>query len=71
MNKSISINAKAAALLKQLADSEGVSVRAYVEALTHYAVSCDRRPGSWEGCSSFDFETYDRRNEMSCADRWF
>jgi hypothetical protein len=55
-----------------MAAAEGVSRRAYLEALMHYAISCCRRPGSWEAARSFECPTYDDRHEEGrYADRWF
>lgn len=67
---SITINAEAKAQLAEHAAAHGVSLRTYLEALANYAISCERRPGSWEANQPFDFGTYDERQEVY-ADRWF
>jgi len=66
------ISTGAAALLRELARRNGVSERAYLEALLHYAGSIERRPGSWESSRPFDFASYDGRDPNGMfADRWF
>ena len=67
---SVTINASAKAQLAEHAAAHGVSLRTYLEALASYAISCERRPGSWEANKPFDFATYDERHEVY-ADRWF
>lgn len=63
------ISTGAAALLRELARRNDVSERAYLEALLHYAGSCERRPGSWEAARPFALSTY--VDDQSGADRWF
>lgn len=67
---SVTINASAKEQLAAYAAGHGVSLRTYLEALAHFAISCERRPGSWEANRSFEFSTYDERHEV-VADRWF
>lgn len=69
MNARRTISRGAAALLREIAQREGVSERAYLEALLHYAGSCVRRPGSWEAARPFEIGTY--LDDQSGADRWF
>lgn len=66
------IDAKAYALLAEMAAAEAVTPRQYLEALLHYAGSCHQRPGSWEANAPFRFRSYDNRCEEGLfADRWF
>lgn len=67
---SIEINPKAKELLAECAAQYGVELRTYIEALANYAISCERRPGSWEANQPFEFGTYDQRLE-TFADQWF
>lgn len=68
----VTIDAKAKELLDEMAAAEGISSRQYLEALLHYAGSCYRRPGSWEGRLPFKYANYDTRHEDGqFADRWF
>jgi hypothetical protein len=70
--KRVTINAKAVDYLDEMAAAEGVSKKVYLEALMNYAISCYRRPGSWEANRPFEFSTYDDRlGEDIFADRWF
>ncbi len=66
----VELNAKAIELLAEYAAGHDVDLRTYVEALANYAISCERRPGSWEAARSFEFATYDKRGE-TYADQWF
>lgn len=66
----IEVNSKAHDLLAELAADHGVALRTYIEALANYAISCERRPGSWEANAPFDFGNYDARHEVY-ADTWF
>lgn len=62
----------AARQLEAFAESHGVDLNTYLEAVLHYIISTERRPGSWEGSQPFEFKTYDRRQEEGrFADRWF
>lgn len=68
----VTIPRKAAEQLKAFAENHGVPLRTYLEAVLHYVISTERRPGSWEGSQPFEFSTYDtRREDGSFADRWF
>lgn len=68
----ITIDADAAALLREIAAAHDVTPREYLEALLHYAGSIHHRPGSWEANTPFTFSSYDRRSdEGGFADRWF
>jgi hypothetical protein len=72
MSARVTISTGAAALLRELAARNDVTPRAYLEALLHYAGSCERRPGSWEADRPFDFASYDERTDDGrFADRWF
>lgn len=68
--EAIEVNGKARDLLANLAAEHGVDLRTYVEALANYAISCERRPGSWEANEAFDFGNYDARLDV-VADTWF
>lgn len=68
----ITINADAAALLREIAAAHYVTPREYLEALLHYAGSIHNRAGSWEANTPFAFSAYDRRSDQGgFADRWF
>lgn len=68
----IAIPDKAGGQLKAFAENHGVQLNTYLEAVLHYIISTERRPGSWEGSQPFEFKTYDtRREEGRFADRWF
>jgi hypothetical protein len=74
--KTLSISTGASDLLGDMAHAQGVTKRAYLEALLHYAGSCHFRPGSWEANTPFDYSRYDESNLDSnglgtFADRWF
>jgi hypothetical protein len=64
------LNAHGVAQLEEIARAYGATAREYLEALMHFAISCERRPGSWEA-QGFYFSAYDPRNEHAHADRWF
>lgn len=66
----VELNAKAVELLAEYAAGHGVDLRTYIEAMANYAISCERRPGSWEAARPFEFATYDKRGE-TYADQWF
>jgi hypothetical protein len=65
----VRLNAKGLDKLRDVAEARGVSVREYLEALMHFAISQHERPGSWEA-ETFRFENYDQRGERF-ADRGF
>jgi hypothetical protein len=65
--KTVSLDAKAVQLVRDIAERRGVSLPVFLEALMHYAISQDERPGSWEA-QGFDFANY---GEGGFADRWF
>lgn len=68
----ITIPEQAAIQLEQFAANHGVTLQTYFEAVLHYVISTERRPGSWEGSQPFEFSTYDKRRERGhFADRWF
>lgn len=68
----ITIPDAAAEQLKAFAANYDVPLKTYLEAVLHYVISTERRPGSWEGSQPFEFRTYDTRREGgSVADRWF
>lgn len=66
----IALNAEGLAVIEDHAAMYGLTLRQYMEALMHYAISTERRPGSWEGSSAFEPGTY-YPEDSSCADRWF
>lgn len=68
----VTVSAAGADLLREMAETYGVTPREYLEALLHYAGSIHHRPGSWEANTPFSFHKYDRRHEDGgYADRWF
>lgn len=68
----VTLPRKAVELLAEYAAGHGVTLKTYLEAVLHYVISTERRPGSWEGSQPFEFRTYDtRRPEGAYADRWF
>ncbi|MCL4825251.1 MAG: hypothetical protein KJZ57_13640 [Anaerolineales bacterium] len=66
----VELHPKAVELLAEYAAAHDVDLRTYVEALANYAISCERRPGSWEANRPSEFATYDQRGE-TYADQWF
>lgn len=66
----ITVSAAGADLLREMAETYGITPREYLEALLHYAGSIHKRPGSWEANTPFSILTYVPRDE-SVADRWF
>jgi hypothetical protein len=68
--KRVALNARGVERVAAIAERHGVSTREYIEALLHYAISTDERPGSWEA-QGFSFSNYDRRGDGAFADRWF
>lgn len=63
------ISGPAAKLLREMAEVSGCTQRQYLEALLHYAASCQKRPGSWEANKPFDLAMY---LDPEChADKWF
>lgn len=68
----IGLSAEGLEIIREIAARNGVTPRQYMEALMHYAISTERRPGSWEGCAAFDLRTYcPWPGQESYADRWF
>ena len=65
---SVKLNAAGLDRLEAIAEYHGVTVREYMEALMHYAISTHERPGSWEA-GGFDISNY--RGPEGYADRWF
>lgn len=65
----VTINARGAALLREMAEAAGVTPREYLEALINYGASQFERPGSWEANIPFQLSNY--VGEETCADRWF
>jgi hypothetical protein len=63
----VRINMRGLDRIEQIAEHHGVTVREYLEALMHYAISTHERPGSWEA-QGFDFANY--RGD-GYADKWF
>lgn len=55
-------------MLDAIAASEEVTTRVLIEALMHFAISCARRPGSWEA-QGFELRNY--IGDEGFADTWF
>lgn len=68
--KRVALDANGVDKLAQIAAEHGVSLRVYLEALMHFAISQSERPGSWEA-QGFNFSNYDTRGDSAFADRWF
>jgi hypothetical protein len=70
----VRINRNAARLLREIAATNGVTPRQYLEALLHYAGSIHHRPGSWEANGAFELRNYILQigdDTSGFADRWF
>lgn len=65
------ISIKAEEKLHDLSKVYNTTPQEFVEALLHYAISVNKRPGSWEATMPFNFAHYDLRNDDAAADRWF
>lgn len=65
--KAIRLSACGLDQLCEIAHTRGMTPRAYLEALVHFAISQWERPGSWEA-QGFDYTSY---TADGCADRWF
>lgn len=72
---SVRLNAEGLYQVRIIAALHGMTLREYLEALMHYAISVDRRPGSWEA-GGFDPRNYSNEIDadgypVGFADRWF
>jgi hypothetical protein len=65
----VTISKRAVELVREIAAANGITPRAYLESLLHYAGSCHNRPGSWEAAQPFDLHMY--LSEDCLADKWF
>ncbi len=72
---SIKLNTDGLQRMREVAEANDMTLRQFMEALMHYAISQHKRPGSWEA-NVFDPRNYSDKIDaegypIGCADRWF
>lgn len=65
------LNAKGLDRMRVVADARGVTVREYMEALMHFAISQHDRSWSMAEALAVDLYDYERRLSKFLVDRWF